>query len=182
MSPELLTTIGIANALFFSFYGSCMSSTIGGTYLYASPCKDMWKAAIPIVISGVLAIYGLIVAILLAFSMKTVSNDSVAGYKNLAAGLSVGFACFWSGMSMASFLADALYNSPPDVRDEREAASTHVNLNNRMHIPLLSPAFRTRTVTDMPVPVPTVRFCMVLVYLEAIGLYGLIVALLLIAY
>lgn len=156
-----------------------MSSTIGGTYLYASPCKDMWKAAIPIVISGVLAIYGLIIATLLALSIKTV--DTVGGYKNLAAGLSVGLACFWSGMSMTGFLADSLYNSSPD-RDDRETTSTHVNLSNRMHVPLLSPALRTRNAADMPVPVPTLRFCIVLVFLEAIGLYGFIVALLLLTY
>lgn len=182
MSPELLTSIGIASAIFLSFYGSCVSSAIAGTYLYQSPCKDMWKAAIPIVISGVLAVYGMIIAILLALRMNTVSNyDTLGGYKNLAAGLSVGLACCWSGFSMMIFLSDALYNSESGG-DERETASTHVNVKNRMQVPLLSPALRTRSVTDMPVPVPTVRFCMVLVFLEAIGLYGFIIALLLLAY
>ena len=181
MSPELLTSIGIASALFFSFYGSAMASAVSGTFLNASPCKDMWKAAIPIVISGVLAIYGLIIATLLAFNMKSVSNDSAAGYKNLAAGLSVGFACLFSGLSMVIFLTDVLYNNynTGQERDERETASPHVNLTNRMQVPLLTPTLRTRNVTD--VPVPTVRFCMVLVFLEAIGLYGFIVALLLLA-
>jgi ATP synthase proteolipid subunit len=181
MSPELLTSIGIASAICFSFYGSGLSGSIGGIYLYQSPCKEMWKAAIPIVISGVLAIYGLIIAILLALNMNTVSNDTVAGCKNLSAGLSVGFACCWSGFSMETFLSNALYGSESGV-DERESASSHVNLKNRMQMPLLSPACRTRNVTDMLVPVPTVRFCMVLVYLEAIGFYGFLVAILLLAY
>jgi ATP synthase proteolipid subunit len=181
MNPELLTSIGIACATFFSFYGSCLSSTIGGTYLYASPCKHTWKAAIPIVISGVLAIYGFIIAILIALRMKTVSNDTVGGYMNLAAGLSVGFACYWSGTFMASFLQDALHRAEPGG-NELETASSQVNLDKRMQVPLLSQELRTLNVTDMPVPVITVRFCMVLVFLEAIGFYGFLVAILLLAY
>lgn len=181
MNPELLSSIGIASAIFFSFYGSCMSSDIGGTYLYSMSCKHTWKAAIPIVISGVLAIYGFIIAVLIALRMKTVSNDTVGGYMNMAAGLSVGFACYWSGTFMANFLQYALYSAAPGG-DERETASAHLNLNNRLQVPLLSPELRSRIVADMPVPVPTVRFCMVLVFLEAIGLYGFLVALLLLAY
>jgi ATP synthase proteolipid subunit len=181
MNPELLSSIGIASAICFSFYGSCMSSTVGGTYLYAMSCKHTWKAAIPIVISGVLAIYGFIIATLIALRMKTVSNDIVGGYMNLSAGLSVGFACFWSGTFMASFLQCALYNTAPGG-DERETASSYLNLNNRMQVPLLPPELRGRNVADMPIPAPTVRFCMVLVFLEAIGFYGFLVAILLLAY
>jgi ATP synthase proteolipid subunit len=188
MSAELLTSLGITASILFSSYGAAASSTSAGIYLTRSTCPNLWKDMIPIVISGVLAIYGAIVAVALSFKMQDVADDTTAGYKYLAAGLSVGLACMWSGLAVAGFLGDSLYGSSNASIETSDGETSTLNENYKRQNPLqapLLPSLSNRTSNGRPgtvstIPEPTVRFCMVLVYLEAIGLYGLIVALLLI--
>jgi ATP synthase proteolipid subunit len=189
MSPEFLTSLGITASILFSFYGAAASSTSAGIYLTRSTCPNLWKDMIPIVISGVLAIYGAIVAVALSFKMQDVVDDTTAGYKYLAAGLSVGLACMWSGLAVAAFLGDSLYGSSNTSIETSDGETSTLNENSKRQNPLLAPLLPSllsnRTSNGRPgtvstIPEPTVRFCMVLVYLEAIGLYGFIVALLLI--
>lgn len=81
------------------------------------------------------------------------------GYRNLSAGLAVGLACLASGLGMAKFLeshARSVY-----VSDRREG--------NESEEPLL--------LSSRPAVTNFWTFTFVLVFLEAIGLYGLIVAL-----
>lgn len=62
-------------------------------------------AMVPVVIAGVLALYGVIIWYLL--TSKINSNDEISlvdGYKFLSAGLSVGLACLASGMGMGLYL------------------------------------------------------------------------------
>ena len=68
--------------------------------------------------SGVLAIYGLIVAVLLVGKLQEKSSDendsqySISesdGYRHLSAGLAVGLSCQMGGVSMADFLASVVY-------------------------------------------------------------------------
>ena len=71
------------------------------------------KCLIPIIISGVLAIYGLIVGVILVhkFEGDEPISDS-DGCRYLAGGLLVGFACLSSGVGMGLFLQPPRHHGP----------------------------------------------------------------------
>jgi ATP synthase proteolipid subunit len=98
VSAELLTGLGAASSIFFCSTGAAVASAPAGVFALRS---STWRAFVPIVIAGVLAIYGIIVAVILAANWKVDMTES-DGYKQLAAGLSVGLACFGSGLGMVS--------------------------------------------------------------------------------
>ena len=117
---------------------------------------------VPVVQAGVLAVYGIIIGYMLCRKLdytddKVYSISTIDGYKYLSAGLSVGLSCLVSGIGMARYLmmlnADNWYFVRKGKADENENASRKFNF---------------------------VTFVLCLIYLEAIGLYGLIVALFLI--
>ena len=119
-------------------------------------------AMVPVVQAGVLAVYGIIIGYMLCRKLdytddKVYSISTIDGYKYLCAGLSVGLSCFVSGIGMARYLKMINDNEYYFVRkgkaDDKENASKKFNF---------------------------VTFVLCLIYLEAIGLYGLIVALFLI--
>ena len=90
VSAELLTGLGAAASIFFCSAGAAVASAPAGVFALRSTTL---RAFAPIVISGVLAIYGIIVAVILAGQLsnsKTMAESD--GYKQLAAGLSVGLA------------------------------------------------------------------------------------------
>ena len=219
MTPELLTCVGIVCAIGLSSQGSAMASSASGSYLSrynhsvaSSPTTpstttgnlgSFLKPFIPIIISGVLAIYGFIVALLLCFkfaSFESTPPDIGTGYKYLAAGLSVGLSCLWSGSGLAGYLMDYIYLYSPNACVNKSissgtAAATRTGntgsetdsvtvSSNSLVEPLLfgsSDQRKNAVVESMKeFPEPTIHFCMTLVYLEAIGLYGLIAALVLI--
>jgi V-type H+-transporting ATPase 16kDa proteolipid subunit len=159
-SPELLTGLGAAASIFLTSAGAAVASVEAGKYAMRS--SGIMSFA-PIIISGVLAIYGIIVSALLAYKIRD-STDAVSGYKNLSAGLSVGLACLVSGMGMARFMKDSIDSS----EEEATAASQQ------------EPLIRSSMANKM-LARPSIRFLMVMTFLEAIGLYGLIIALVLTA-
>ena len=159
-NPELLTGLGAAISIFLTSAGSAVASVPAAKYVVRSNGGVLSFA--PIIISGVLAIYGIIVSVLLAYKMKG-STDVVSGYKNISAGLSVGLACLASGFGMARFLEDSIATS---VVEQETTAGSETE-------PLMS---RGRFATTKMLAEPSIRFLMVMTFLEAIGLYGLIVA------
>jgi F0F1-type ATP synthase membrane subunit c/vacuolar-type H+-ATPase subunit K len=213
ITPELITSLGIVCAIGCSSCGSCTATFISGTYLsrYSPTLSkknkkfDWLKPFIPIVISGVLAIYGFIIALLLCFQFPSITGtdtDLATSYKYLTAGLSVGLTCLYSGGSMSNFLQDFInVHSQPLMNNctitnsstgiavsacDANDSSTTVRPDS-MTDPLLPSALRCagnkgvpRPATDNSLPEPTIQFFMVLVFIEAIGLYGFIIALVLI--
>lgn len=174
-SPELLTGLGAAFAIFLCSAGACAASAPAGIYaMRTTPAHGILKAFIPIVIGGVLAIYGIIVAVILSFKISD-GMDAVAGYKALTSGLSVGLACLASGMGMAKFLQDYMA-STPGFFAAKSSAATNGNGPPESQ-PLLG---GNGGLIEFPIPSSWTFFC-VYVFLEAIGLYGLIVALILAA-
>lgn len=158
-NPELLTGLGAALSIFLTSVGAAVASVPAAKYALRS--SGVLSFA-PIIISGVLAVYGIIVSVLLAFKMQgTAADDAVSGYKNISAGLSVGLACLASGMGMARFLDQSVVEQDASGGTQEE------------------PLIRGRVATKM-LATPSIRFLMVMTFLEAIGLYGLIVALVLI--
>ena len=170
-TPYILTGLGAAFGVAFSGIGSASASAVAASYAMAS---NGLMSHVPIVIAGVLGIYGLIVGAILSGDLT--KDDGEIGIKqgcaNLAAGLAVGLACYASGMGMTMFLANSLYGGDYGVRKKQNAGSNG-------HLQALLPSRPEATSLHEPYPV-SAKFVMMLVFLEAIGLYGLIVGLMLI--
>lgn len=162
-SPELMTGLGAVLALFLSSAGSAVASAQGA--LYSLRSSGIYCFA-PIIIAGVLAVYGIIVAVILSSKIEDGLTEA-QGYKYFASGLSVGLACLCSGFSMAKFLEKYMEQQPPQkptaVAPEQE--------------PLLG--LQSSGGPNLDLPPANWKFLNNLVFLEAIGLYGLITALIL---
>lgn len=169
-----MTGLGAALSIFLSASGASVASIPASAYaVHPKATRNVFFAFAPIVISGVLAIYGAIIAVILAHQMSSSSSSNSStttsdmsetdGYRHFASGLTVGLGCLASGMGLAGFLRANLTTETDTtlasaIHDERE--------------PLMS----TSRMGGSPM-IPTIRFLMVLTFLEAIGLYSLIVAL-----
>lgn len=180
-SPDLLTALGAAMAIFLCSAGSAVASAQGGLFaLHTSSSTHFFWSFAPIIIGGVLAIYGIIVAIILSGKLSSAGNESTMteqeGYKNLSSGLAVGLACLSSGFGMAKFLSSYMEKNRGTVKPSTAAADSFPQHNSSDAQPLLDQQAGLMTGEAFPV---TWKFLMVLCYLEAIGLYGLIVALIL---
>lgn len=162
-NPHLLTGLGATAAVFFSCLGSSSASASGATYaMYIQGLTSH----IPVIIAGVLGIYGLIIATILAQKLQKEDLEAVDGYKNLASGLAVGLTCYASGMGLTGFLEESLYGD--GERRNRQGLQAALLTTTRSD---------PRTTPREPRPV-TLKFVFMLCFLEALGLYGLIVALL----
>ena len=168
VDPHFLTGLGAALSLFLSAAGSCFASVPSG--LLAQRAVGV-KAWFPIIISGVLAICGCIISVVLSRNIQKDDLLAKEGYQNLSAGLAVGLTCLASGMGMASFVdkylqtggdsAELLLDTADPTSEMREGLVSSTRPNRRL--------------------VVSWGLLMVLVFIEAIGLYGLIVALFLAA-
>jgi len=89
--PTLMTALGAVVALSLSTMGAAVASATSAAYAMSS--REGVKSFVPIIISGVLGIYGLIVAVILSNQMHGGTTDltSADGYRNFTAGLAVGF-------------------------------------------------------------------------------------------
>jgi ATP synthase proteolipid subunit len=171
--PQLLTGLGAALSIFLCSTGSAIASAEAGVYALR---QHGYAAFVPIIISGVLAIYGIIISVLLAGKMQTSDLAAADGYRNLSAGLSVGFASCASGFGIAKFLKHVnttavAVAAPAAAPAAATRETTHTSemvrpLIGREYTPVLQHNF--------------VYLTIVMTFLEAIGLYGLIVALFLI--
>ena len=192
MSGELLNAIGAASAVFLASAGSAYASAHSGRFALRTHRVLGLKSLIPIIISGVLAIYGLIIGVILVHKFEgdePISDSDACRY--LAGGLLVGFACLSSGVGMGLFLQPPRHHGPFPLPSPPapplpptgaaatigvgggEAASGHGGITE----PLLS-----MMGPPPPPPIPHdgkgfVTMVLVFIFLEAIGLYGLIVAL-----
>uniref|UniRef100_A0A8C9GNN0 V-type proton ATPase proteolipid subunit n=1 Tax=Piliocolobus tephrosceles TaxID=591936 RepID=A0A8C9GNN0_9PRIM len=103
------------NSAFFGYMGivaSCVFANIGAAYGTAKSgvgiCSVgvmrpdlMMKSLLPIIMAGVLGIYGVIMSILIFSYMKPVDlYSSYQGYTHLAAGLVVGLSSLAAGLSI----------------------------------------------------------------------------------
>jgi len=179
-NPHLLTGLGAALAMFLSAAGSSMASVPGGMFAqHASTGGSMgsmvWAFA-PIIIGGVLAIYGMIIAVILSHNLLNDNMTETEGFRNLSAGLAVGLTCLASGLGMAHFVGAFMHHHhhggppPPPPGHAHPTNGTLVGSSETDSL-LAAPLMKKPLI-------PTWHFLMVLVFIEAIGLYGLIVALL----
>merc|ERR1711959_279736 len=140
--------MGCAAALVFACLGAAYStakSGVGVANMGVMHSDMVMKSIIPIIMAGVLGIYGLIVAVLIGSGItgdKPYNYSSYSGYAALAAGLCCGMAGLSAGIAIG-IVGDA-----------------GVRANARQ-------------------PKLFVGVILILIFAEALGLYGLIVALIL---
>merc|ERR1711912_45133 len=140
--------MGCAAALVFACLGAAYGtakSGVGVANMGVLHPDVVMKSIIPVVMAGVLGIYGLIVAVLLASGIKAdgaYSYSSYSGFSALSAGLCCGLAGLSAGIAIG-IVGDA-----------------GVSANARQ-------------------PKLFVGIILILIFAEALGLYGLIVALIL---
>ncbi|AMD21410.1 HER131Wp [Eremothecium sinecaudum] len=115
MSDELIHQYSPSFAPFFGFAGcasaivlSALGAAIGtvksgiGIAGIATFKPDLiMKSLIPVVMSGILAVYGLVVAVLVAGGLSPTADYTLFnGFLHLASGLCVGFSCLSSGYAI----------------------------------------------------------------------------------
>jgi len=133
--------MGVASALVFANLGASYGtakSGVGIASLGVIDSSKIFKSLIPIIMAGILGIYGIIVSVLLATNAKNASEPK-DGYKILGAGLCCGLSSLASGLAIG-VAGDA------GVRAYAQTDAIYVGM------------------------------ILVLIFAEAIGLYGLIVA------
>jgi F0F1-type ATP synthase membrane subunit c/vacuolar-type H+-ATPase subunit K len=196
--PNFLSGLGAVLSIFLSSVGASWASVPAGLWaIHNAPTNHMKEgdgttngnhgnkkcmlrscffSFAPIIIAGVLAIYGTIVAVLIISKVATTNPDDTtimtmtAGYRSLTAGLVVGLACLASGGGMANLIWNV---------NQSHGYVSSLNTNRvdpqitEQHQPLLASRREASTNT-----ICNARFLMVMVFLEAIALYGLILALL----
>ena len=100
-SPQFFGYMGAALAVIFSnagaAYGTAKSS-IGIMNMGLVDSNKIFRALIPVIMAGILGIYGLITAILMG--TKAGNADAQLGYKQFAAGLCCGLSSLGSGFAI----------------------------------------------------------------------------------
>mmetsp|Transcript_8259 Transcript_8259/g.11356 ORF Transcript_8259/g.11356 Transcript_8259/m.11356 type:complete len:165 (+) Transcript_8259:34-528(+) len=136
---------GVAAAMIFANIGAAYGtakSGVGIASLGTLKPELVMKNIIPVVMAGVLGIYGLIVAVIITQSVSKDSYSAYDGYAHLTAGLCCGLSGLAAGIAIG-IVGDA------GVRA--------VGQNENLFVGLI----------------------LILIFAEALGLYGLIVALIL---
>lgn len=172
-NAHLLSSLGAVLAVALSGMGSATASVAAAQYAMRSTA-NVWPSCVPIVVAGVLGLYGLVIAVLLCQKMETSGTELVlsTGHRHLAAGLAVGLSCLASGTAMSSYTRFLLYNDNNDHnRDNDQRPEKQALLQEHQE----QPSELLNKVRPM-----TLKAGMMLAFIEALGLYGLVTALFLI--
>uniref|UniRef100_A0A0K8TQ87 V-type proton ATPase proteolipid subunit n=1 Tax=Tabanus bromius TaxID=304241 RepID=A0A0K8TQ87_TABBR len=97
--------MGVASAIIFSALGAAYGTAKSGTGIAAMSVMRpelIMKSIIPVVMAGIIAIYGLVVAVLVAGEVKEVKEgyNLYKGFMHLGAGLAVGFSGLAAGFAI----------------------------------------------------------------------------------
>jgi V-type H+-transporting ATPase proteolipid subunit len=146
-SPYFFAYMGVASALVFANLGASYGtakSGVGIASLGVIDSSKVFKSLIPIIMAGILGIYGIIIAVLLVTLIPETGLTGRQGFKILGAGLCCGLSALASGLAIG-VAGDA------GVRAYAQTDGIFVGM------------------------------ILILIFAEAIGLYGLIVAIILYA-
>ncbi|RDB14831.1 V-type proton ATPase subunit c' [Hypsizygus marmoreus] len=94
---------GVASAMILSTVGAAFGtakSGIGIAGLGSFKPELIMKSLIPVVMSGIIAVYGLVVSVLIAGSLKPVDYSLFAGFTHLGAGLACGMTGLAAGYAI----------------------------------------------------------------------------------
>ena len=164
VSPDLMTGLGAAIAIFLSAAGSSYATIYTGIYALRARTSDIKPlyTFFPTIIAGVLAIYGAIIGIILYTRLGS-ETSADEGYKYFSAGLTVGLGCLASGLGIGKFMQSPDLLTLTTTTPNSEASEQSALLPSAGPYKLAAGGL--------------VRCLFVLVFIEAIGLYSLIVAL-----
>jgi len=135
--------MGVTSALVFACMGAAYGTAKSGVGVAAMGVMHhelVMKSMIPVVMAGVIGIYGLIIAVIIGSSIQAQGYTSFSGFAHLGAGLSVGLSGLAAGIAIG-IVGDA------GVRATAQQPRLFVGM------------------------------ILILIFSEALGLYGLIVAL-----
>jgi len=137
--------MGVSSALVFANLGAAYGTAKSGVGIASMGVMNheaVMKNIIPVVMAGVLGIYGLIIAVILVQGIKPAGYAAFTGYAHLAAGLSCGLSGLGAGLAIG-IVGDA------GVRAN--------GIQPKLFVPMV----------------------LILIFAEALGLYGLIVGIIL---
>ena len=137
--------LGVASSLIFANVGAAYGTAkagIGIGSMAVTRPNLVYKSLIPVVMAGILGIYGLIVSVILVNKVDPVEYNAYAGFKMFASGLCCGLSALVSGYAIG-IVGDA------GVRANAQNEDVFVGV------------------------------ILILIFAEAIGLYGLIIAIIL---
>ena len=146
-TPYFFAYMGVASALVFANLGAAYGtakSGVGIASLGVIDSSKVLKGLIPIIMAGILGIYGVIISVLLVGDCKEDNLEGKKGYKILGAGLSCGLSSLASGLSIG-VAGDA------GVRAYAQTDAIFVGM------------------------------ILILIFAECIGLYGMIIAIILVS-
>lgn len=126
---------------FGAAYGTCKSS-IGISFSGIRFPDKIMKSVFPVIMSGILGIYGLIISVILIQKIGKENYDYVTGYKHLGSGICCGLASLGSGLAIGIV---------------GEAGSRALGLQDKVFVGMM----------------------LILIFAEALGLYGVIIAIIL---
>merc|ERR1711934_834829 len=135
--------LGLTSAIVFANFGAAYGTAKSGVGISAMGVMrpDMvMRSIIPVVMAGVLGIYGLITAVIINGKMDAANYSAYSGYAHLGAGLTVGMSSLAAGLAIG-IVGDA------GVRANAQQPRLFVGM------------------------------ILILIFAEALGLYGLIVGL-----
>ncbi|KAH8404414.1 hypothetical protein KR222_011465 [Zaprionus bogoriensis] len=96
--------MGISAAIVLSSFGAAYGTAVSGSGIAATAVMRpelIMKSIIPIVMAGIIAIYGLVVAVLISGTVNSAATYPIAkAYVHFAAGLSVGMCGLASGYAI----------------------------------------------------------------------------------
>ena len=136
---------GIASALVFANLGAAYGtykSGVGICHLGILRPEKIIKSVIPVIMAGILGIYGLIVAVILNQKINRENLNNKKAYSHLAAGLCVGLSSLGAGLAIGI---------------GGDAGVRALGQEDRIFVGMM----------------------LILIFAEALGLYGLIVSLIL---
>ena len=145
-TPYFFAYMGIASALVFANLGASYGTAkaaVGISSLAVIDPGKIFQALIPIIMAGILGIYGVIIAVIAATKVRGDTVLEKDGYKYLGAGLSCGLSALAAGLAIG-VAGDA------GVRAYAQTDAIFVGM------------------------------ILILIFAEAIGLYGLIVSIIMI--
>ena len=137
--------MGIASALCFANIGAAYGTAKSGVGILSmgiSKPEAIIKSVIPVIMAGILGIYGLIVAVILKQNIKPAEYSIFSGWKHFASGLCCGLSSLGAGIAIGV---------------AGDAGVRALGEQDRIFVGMM----------------------LILIFSEAIGLYGLIVSLIL---
>lgn len=97
-------SMGVAFAMVFTSIGAAYGTAVSGSGIAATAVMRpelVMKSIIPVVMAGIVAIYGLVVSVLLSGELDTARTYSLAkGYVHLGSGMAVGFSGLAAGYAV----------------------------------------------------------------------------------